>query len=195
MATTQDYINQLKIDKENLVSMLNNMGVEASNNESFTSLTPKVGKIVYAPRGISFYQFTGNDLSEEVANLDTTNITSMNSMFENCQQITSLDLTNFNTKNVLYMQRMFWACNQLTELNLSTWDTSQVVDMMGMFYACSSLQRLDIRSFTFTKVGSWISIFYNVPTDCLIIVKDDTAKAWVLKARSDLTNVKTVAEL
>lgn len=49
MATTQEYINQLKIDKQNLVSMLNNMGVEATNNETFTSLTPKVGKIVTDP--------------------------------------------------------------------------------------------------------------------------------------------------
>lgn len=49
MATTQDYINQLKIDKQNLVSMLNNMGVEANNSETFTSLTPKVGKIVTDP--------------------------------------------------------------------------------------------------------------------------------------------------
>ena len=49
MATTQDYINQLKVDKQNLVSMLNNMGVEATDNETFTSLTPKVGKIVTDP--------------------------------------------------------------------------------------------------------------------------------------------------
>lgn len=49
MATTQDYINQLKKDKQNLVTMLNNMGVEATDNETFTSLTPKVGKIVTDP--------------------------------------------------------------------------------------------------------------------------------------------------
>lgn len=49
MATTQDYINQLKTDKQNLVSMLNTMGVEANNNETFTALTPKVGKIVTEP--------------------------------------------------------------------------------------------------------------------------------------------------
>ena len=30
---------------------------------------------------------------------------------------------------------------------------------------------------------------------CSAIVKDDTAKSWVLARRSDLTNVKTVAEL
>ena len=49
MATTQQLIDSLKRDKQNLVSMLNSMGVEASNNETFTSLTPKVGKIVSDP--------------------------------------------------------------------------------------------------------------------------------------------------
>lgn len=49
MATTLDYINQLKEDKKNLVEMLNSMGVEASDSDTFTSLTPKVGKIVTDP--------------------------------------------------------------------------------------------------------------------------------------------------
>lgn len=49
MATTMDYINQLKADKQNAVSMLNNMGVEASDSETFTSLVPKIGKIVTDP--------------------------------------------------------------------------------------------------------------------------------------------------
>jgi hypothetical protein len=49
MATTQELINSLKQDKINLVNMLNSMGVEASENETFTSLTPKVGKIVTDP--------------------------------------------------------------------------------------------------------------------------------------------------
>lgn len=66
MATTQDYINQLKIDKQNLVSMLNNMGVEATNSETFTSLTPKVGKIVTD----SILQ----DKSIEITENGTTNI-------------------------------------------------------------------------------------------------------------------------
>lgn len=66
MATTQDYINQLKIDKQNLVSMLNNMGVEASNDETFTSLTPKVGKIVTDP--------ILQDKSVEITENGTTNI-------------------------------------------------------------------------------------------------------------------------
>ena len=49
MATTQEYINQLKIDKQNLVSKLNEMGVEANNSETFTSLVPKISTIVTSP--------------------------------------------------------------------------------------------------------------------------------------------------
>ena len=70
MATTQDYINQLKIDKQNLVSMLNGMGVEANDNETFTSLTPKVGKIVTDP--------ILQDKTVEITENKTTNIVADN---------------------------------------------------------------------------------------------------------------------
>jgi len=66
MATTQDYINQLKKDKQNLVAMLNTMGVEASSNETFTSLTPKVGTIVTDP--------ILQDKTIEITENSTTNI-------------------------------------------------------------------------------------------------------------------------
>lgn len=49
MPTIQQQINQLKKDKENLNTMLNNMGVETTGNETFTELTPLVGKIVTDP--------------------------------------------------------------------------------------------------------------------------------------------------
>ena len=42
MATTEEYINQLKIDKQNLVNNLSEKGIETNNNETFTSLVNKV---------------------------------------------------------------------------------------------------------------------------------------------------------
>ena len=64
-----------------------------------------------------------------------------------------------------------------------------------MFRACSSLTNLDIRNFDFTNVTSYSNMFTGVPKDCLIIVKDDTAKTWLTSKFTTLTNVKTVAEL
>lgn len=42
MATTNEYLNQLQKDKQNLVDNLNTMGVESYDNETFTDLAPKV---------------------------------------------------------------------------------------------------------------------------------------------------------
>ena len=42
-------------------------------------------------------------------------------------------LTNFNTSNVTTMESMFWNCGNLTKLDLSSFDTSQVTTMWSMF--------------------------------------------------------------
>ena len=42
MPTTKDYIDQLKIDKQNLVDNLKAQGVEVSDDATFTDLAPKV---------------------------------------------------------------------------------------------------------------------------------------------------------
>lgn len=42
MATTSDYLTQLQEDKKTLVKNLNSLGVDASNDETFTTLVPKV---------------------------------------------------------------------------------------------------------------------------------------------------------
>ena len=87
-----------------------------------------------------------------------------------------------------------------TELDLSNFVTPILDRTSYMFLSCTNLMRLDIRNMDFTSVGISTAMFGQnantyVPADCLIIVKDDTAKEWVLAKRSDFTNVKTVAEL
>ena len=66
--------------------------------------------------------------------------------------------------------------------------------MSSMFQSCLNLTYLDIRNFDFTKEIYNRSMFYKVPSNCEIIVKDNTAKEWILATRKDFTNVKTVVE-
>ena len=143
------------------------------------------------------YMFTNCSslTSLDVSNFDTSNVTNMRQLFYNCSGLTSLDVSNFDTSKVTNMYSMFDGCSKLSSLDLSNFDTSKVINMLGMFYACRSLTNLDIRNFDFSKVTSYNNMFYNVPTDCLIIVKDDTAKEWITSKFTTLTNVKTVAEL
>lgn len=53
-------------------------------------------------------------------------ITCMAFLFEECENITSLDLSSFDTSNVEDMSKMFDHCDNLQSLNLSSFDTSNV---------------------------------------------------------------------
>ena len=59
----------------------------------------------------------------------TSNATNMNSMFKDCNNLTSLDVSNWNTGNVTSMQNMFRNCTSLTSLDISNWDVSNVTNM------------------------------------------------------------------
>lgn len=161
-----------------------------------------------------------NLTSLDLSNFDSSKINDLSSLFQNCSKLTSLDLSNFDT-SIVSMNKTFYGCSNLTNLNINHFDTSKLTDLMYTFYGCSSLtsldlsswntsnvqsmygtfaycnklQRLDIRNFDFAKVTSYNNMFNGVPTDCLIIVKDDTAKTWITSKFTTLTNVKTVAEL
>lgn len=167
--------------------------IQASNFDTEIASIEGGGK--YAPRFICFYNCPEPDLQDEVDNLDTSNITNAMNMFNGCNKLTNLDLSNFNTSNMLSMARMFSNCSLLTTLNLSSFDTTNTSDISYMFSGCRSLTLLDIRNIDFTNVTSYSSTFSNVPADCEIIVKDDTAKNWITTNFTTLTNIKTVAEL
>ena len=73
---------------------------------------------------------------------NTSEVTSMATMFNGCSSLTSLDLSNFDTSKVKNMSRMFSGCSSLTSLDVSNFDTSIVTDMVYMFYNCTSLTSL-----------------------------------------------------
>ena len=72
---------------------------------------------------------------------DTSNVTNMNSMFSDCNKLTSLNLSGFNTSNVTDMSAMFINCTNLKRLDLSNFDMSKT-DTSFMFYDCNKLQEL-----------------------------------------------------
>ncbi|HGF7568617.1 TPA: BspA family leucine-rich repeat surface protein, partial [Enterococcus hirae] len=102
------------------------------------------GKIV-APEDSSFL-FSSTLLYnltevEGLSQLDTSNVTKMQFMFNGMSNITSLDLSGFDTSNVTAMHYMFYGMRSLTSLDLSGFDTSNVTDMDRMFLD-TSLKKL-----------------------------------------------------
>lgn len=107
------------------------------------------------------YLFSGSNLSylysnlqsiDGLDNLDTSNVTNMNHIFNGCSSLTSLDLSSFDTSAVTDMSHMFYNCSSLTSLDLSSFDTSEVINMYYMFYNCKSLTSLDLTSFNTSYV-------------------------------------------
>ncbi|WP_308264218.1 BspA family leucine-rich repeat surface protein [Prevotella sp.] len=96
---------------------------------------------------------------EGIENLNTENVTYMNSMFNECTALKSLDLTNFNTAKVTNMSYMFNECTALASLNVSKFNTAEVKDMDFMFYNCSTLTSLNLSNFNNAKVTTMISMF------------------------------------
>ena len=92
-------------------------------------------------------------------NLNTANVTDMNSMFSGCSALTSLDLKNFKTENVTDMSYMFFKCSALTSLDLKNFKTARVKHMYYMFYGCSALTSLDLKNFNTENVTDMYNMF------------------------------------
>ncbi len=87
-----------------------------------------------------FCKFTNLTEIKGIEYLNTENVTNMNSMFDRCSALTSLDLTNFNTAKVTDMNYMFYNCSALTTIFASNnFVTDLVTKSTDMFSGCKNL--------------------------------------------------------
>ena len=93
--------------------------------------------------------------------IDTRRVTSMQSMFQGCGSLTSLDVSNFNTQNVTNMQALFQGCSSLKSLDVSNFNTQNVTNMYYMFFNCGSLTSINLGDkFDASKISSVENMFY-----------------------------------
>ena len=173
-----------------VTSMYNMFGI-CSNLESLDLSNFNTSNVT----DMSYMFYNPNKIKNlDLSNFNTSKVTKMNNMFSDAANYISINVSSFDTSQVQNMKRMFGGCSELTNLDLSNFITSKVTNVSQLFLRCSKLTQLDIRNFDFTNVTSYSNMFTGVPANCLIIVKDDTAKEWITSKFTTLTNVKTVAE-
>ncbi len=118
----------------------------------------------------------------DLSNLDTSKVTSMESMFTKCSSLTSLNLSSFDTSKVTSMESMFTKCSSLTSLNLSNFDTSNVASIGFMFSDTTNLTTInfDIANFNSVSESAWgnVEMFKNSGVT-YITVKDEDAKTFI----------------
>ena len=73
-----------------------------------------------------------------VPQLNTSNVTNMSNMFNNCSKLTTVP--QLNTSKVTNMKSMFYSCYSLT--TVPALDTSKVANMSNMFQGCSNLKSI-----------------------------------------------------
>lgn len=104
---------------------------------------------------------------------NTSNVTTMRSMFDNCMSEEILGLDNFNTSNVEDMAFMFNA-SKATELDLSNFDTSNVTTMSHMF-SDSSVEEINVSNFNTASVTDMSSMFENIAAEISVDNFDTSA--------------------
>jgi len=102
----------------------------------------------------------------EVIAANTTGVTTMARMFQNCRALTSVP--RFDTSSCTTTQYMFLACYQLTSSPL--FDTSSVTNMEGMFESCISLTSVPLLSTaSCTTMDIMFKNCYNVESGALAL--------------------------
>ena len=100
---------------------------------------------------------------KEIKGLDkliTSNLIDMEGMFQYCAEIESLDLSNFDTSNVTNMAFLFNNCNNLKEIKgLDQFKTNKVTDIKSMFQSCYQLEYIDLSNFDTSNVENMEYIF------------------------------------
>lgn len=155
----------------------------------------KAPKVIFGDYIQSFYQACHqNSILTEIdcSGWNGTNVTDFGECFVQCSQLKKLDLSNIAPVGTIAMYSTFENCNQLEEIDIS--NIESVGSLRQTFYGCTHLQKIDMRKMLLSLSTNHSQTFQNVPTSCLIIVKDATEKAWMNTNFPTYTNVKTAEE-
>lgn len=159
MATTAQYLEQLQIDKQTLVDNLVAKGIEATNDETFTTLAPKVADIETGGGGEDYFdmEFSGSGsviaYIKTIPIINTSTKTGLNSFFSFCVNLESIPL--IDTSRCSNFNAFCSSCSSLK--NVPLLDTSKATDMTNMFMNCSSLE--EVPAFNTDKVSKMQQMF------------------------------------
>lgn len=160
------YSRMTDLRKDNNEFALNS----ADANPGWNKLAANIEKVIIEPSFSEVRPTTGykwfagcKNLTniEGIENLNTSEMTSMREMFNDCNSLTSIDLSNFDTQNVTDMFSIFYKCYALKSLDLSSFNTQNVTNMTYMFLFCTNLESLDLSNFNTENVTSMTGMFEN----------------------------------
>ncbi len=84
----------------------------------------------------------------------------MESLFQGCKNLKTLDLESFDTSNVKDFRYMFSECHLLEKINkLEKLKSSKCLEMEQMFFDCHKLKYIELKSFDFKSAKNTSKMF------------------------------------
>ena len=109
----------------------------------------------------------------DLTDFNFSNVNSTKLMFSGCQNLTSIKFpTGTLNLSIEDMSYMFNNCRNLTRLDLSVLKSSNVRNMISIFEGCNSLSTLDISNWDFSKITHPLNILQGLKSINNIIMKN-----------------------
>lgn len=138
---------------------------DAKNPDDTISLTANQEKTTtYVRKNI--YTFIFNDTSYITYAKVEGALLNCAQLFNNCSNLTTLDVSKLDTSKVTDISNMFRSCSNLTTMDVSNLNVSNVTNMNSMFYDCSKLSTIgpvDTASGWQHTPTDYASMFFNCP--------------------------------
>ena len=92
-------------------------------------------------------------------NLNTTNVSSINGMFEECRSLQRIDLSGMDLSNITDVANLFNGCSSLEQVTMAERQLPKVTTMEYVFANCQVLPSVDLSAFVTEEVTSMKGLF------------------------------------
>ena len=157
MGTTAQKLNKILETKEAIRTAINNKGGTLTTTDTFASYPSAIDSL---PSGggntlktlldatksayYLFYQYNGTSVVGLISYSDTSSVTNMKCMFNECQKLTTIP--QLDTSSVTDMNSMFFNCRKLVTIDISHMNITSTNNSGYFAYNCYSLTKLIIRN-------------------------------------------------
>ena len=112
-----------------------------------------------------FYNYKGESVNDLISYSDTSSVTTISNMFEDCTNL--FTIPQLNTSNVTNMSNMFYSCSNLKTIDITHMKTTSTSSASYFAAGCYSLTKFIIRNMTTIPVintNSFESCFHFTGT-------------------------------
>lgn len=111
--------------------------------DAISDITVRTDVEYNLPDGCKFYNSTFTSFAAK--GLNSNNMTDMSAMFQNCANLTSIDLTNLYANKVAKMNSMFQGCTAIESITMPTLQTQgKITNVNGIFANCGKLTSISM---------------------------------------------------